>query len=124
LGRERCQSLQRPVLDVWVEFEGGDPSYPVWSGCFWARNELPDSAEPDVKVWQTDALTVTLNDKSSSLTLKNSGSSVVLSDDITLDSSEATLTVGIDGIVSEQGAGKLEVTTAAVVINDGAFEVV
>ena len=21
--------------NVWVEFEGGDPDYPIWSGCFW-----------------------------------------------------------------------------------------
>ena len=21
---------------VWVEFEGGDLDYPIWSGCFWA----------------------------------------------------------------------------------------
>lgn len=20
---------------VWIEFEGGDPDYPIWSGCFW-----------------------------------------------------------------------------------------
>src|SRR3954468_5999011 len=26
---------------VWVEFEGGDPSFPIWSGCFWADDELP-----------------------------------------------------------------------------------
>ncbi len=20
---------------VWIEFEGGDPEYPIWTGCFW-----------------------------------------------------------------------------------------
>src|SRR6476469_9480802 len=30
--------------NVWVEFEGGDPDYPIWSGCFWANNELPQEA--------------------------------------------------------------------------------
>lgn len=24
---------------VWIEFEGGDPNYPIWSGCFWERVE-------------------------------------------------------------------------------------
>ena len=23
--------------NVWVEFEGGDPNYPVWIGCFWGK---------------------------------------------------------------------------------------
>jgi hypothetical protein len=28
---------------VWVEFEHGDPDYPIWTGCFWgAGAELPD----------------------------------------------------------------------------------
>jgi Type VI secretion system/phage-baseplate injector OB domain len=21
--------------NVWIEFEAGDPNYPIWSGCFW-----------------------------------------------------------------------------------------
>jgi uncharacterized protein involved in type VI secretion and phage assembly len=24
---------------VWIEFEAGDPGYPIWSGCFWERGE-------------------------------------------------------------------------------------
>lgn len=28
---------------VWIEFEQGDPDYPIWSGCFWgATVELPE----------------------------------------------------------------------------------
>jgi len=27
--------------NVWVEFEGGDPDYPIWSGCFWSDGEVP-----------------------------------------------------------------------------------
>lgn len=27
---------------VWIEFEGGDPDYPIWTGCFWGlRAEVP-----------------------------------------------------------------------------------
>ena len=32
---------------VWIEFEGGDVSYPIWSGCFWRAGELPADAAPD-----------------------------------------------------------------------------
>src|SRR6185295_16483516 len=28
---------------VWVEFEHGDPHYPIWAGCFWATGEVPAS---------------------------------------------------------------------------------
>jgi uncharacterized protein involved in type VI secretion and phage assembly len=33
--------------NVWVEFEQGDPDYPIWSGCFWGMNELPEAAKVD-----------------------------------------------------------------------------
>ena len=26
---------------VWIEFEAGDPSRPIWSGCWWADGQLP-----------------------------------------------------------------------------------
>jgi uncharacterized protein involved in type VI secretion and phage assembly len=30
---------------VWIEFEGGDPDYPIWSGCFWGlAAEVPTDA--------------------------------------------------------------------------------
>jgi uncharacterized protein involved in type VI secretion and phage assembly len=33
--------LLLPPVDalVWIEFEAGDPNYPIWSGCFWERVE-------------------------------------------------------------------------------------
>src|SRR6266496_2141635 len=27
--------------NVWFEFEGGDPNFPIWSGCFWGTGEVP-----------------------------------------------------------------------------------
>lgn len=30
--------------NVWVEFQGGDPELPIWSGCFWGPGELPLAA--------------------------------------------------------------------------------
>ncbi len=26
---------------VWIEFEQGDPDYPIWVGCFWGSASLP-----------------------------------------------------------------------------------
>jgi len=49
--------------NVWVEFEGGDPDYPIWSGCFWNEKELPQNAkveEPDkVQVFRVQGITLT-----------------------------------------------------------------
>jgi len=48
---------------VWIEFEHGDPEYPIWSGCFWAQGEVPASpAVAEMKVLKTDLVTLTIND--------------------------------------------------------------
>ena len=28
---------------IWVEFEAGDPDYPIWTGCFWGTAEWPST---------------------------------------------------------------------------------
>jgi uncharacterized protein involved in type VI secretion and phage assembly len=49
--------------NVWVEFEGGDPDYPIWSGCFWGLGEAPAMpAIEQMKVLKTDVGTITVND--------------------------------------------------------------
>jgi hypothetical protein len=50
--------------NVWIEFEGGDPMRPIWSGCFWGEGELPvEFAEtPLMHLWKTEFITVQLDD--------------------------------------------------------------
>ncbi|MFJ4471403.1 phage baseplate assembly protein V [Streptomyces sp. NPDC089424] len=39
-----------PGTGVWVEFEQGDPSFPVWTGCWWgAAEELPPDARRELR---------------------------------------------------------------------------
>jgi len=49
---------------IWVEFEGGDPDYPIWVGCFWDQaSDVPASPQiAEMKVLKTDAATVTIAD--------------------------------------------------------------
>ncbi len=51
--------------NIWVEFEGGNPDYPIWSGCFWGKDELPQNAKvlnsDQVQVFKTDGITITLS---------------------------------------------------------------
>ena len=49
--------------NVWIEFERGDPSYPVWTGCFWLEGEKPLLAElPTQQVFVTGSLQAMIND--------------------------------------------------------------
>lgn len=35
-----------PNAGVWIEFEKGDPDYPIWTGCWWgSRLEVPLTAQ-------------------------------------------------------------------------------
>jgi uncharacterized protein involved in type VI secretion and phage assembly len=96
---------------VWVEFEGGDPSYPIWTGCFWADNEVPDTGGPDIKIWQTDSLKIRMDDSADELLVQNGGGSKsTYGDDVTTESGSASLVVGDSG-------------GSSVNINDGALEV-
>lgn len=48
---------------VWVKFENGDPSYPVWVGCFWAEGSKPVLAElPTQQVFSTGSFNAMVND--------------------------------------------------------------
>jgi uncharacterized protein involved in type VI secretion and phage assembly len=118
-------SLPEPDTSVWVEFEMGDPSFPVWVGCFWADGELPaDATGAPVKLWKTEKLTLRLDDDADEmLLLDTANSSVTLAADVKTESGGATHTVGSAGVVSEKGVKKVEVTSTAVVVNGGALEV-
>ena len=68
---------------VWIAFEGGDVSYPIWVGCYWRSGELPSDVAPDVKVIVTTApLELKLDDGGESITITDSNGNTV-----TLDSS-------------------------------------
>jgi uncharacterized protein involved in type VI secretion and phage assembly len=63
---------------VWVEFEAGDPSYPVWTGCFWGDDQRPTDnagtdASPTLKVIRSkEGLMVTMNDADQVITVSDS----------------------------------------------------
>jgi len=96
---------------VWIEFEGGDVSYPIWSGCYWRSDELFDDASPAVKAIRTkNGQEILLDDDGDSITLSDSNGNTV-----TLDGS---------GIALERGGKKVVVSDAGVSVNDGALEVV
>lgn len=104
--------------NVWVEFEGGDPDYPIWSGCFWGTGEVPaQPALPFVKVIQTDSLMLKLDD-----TPGAGGFTLEVKPPVAPGPITVSCTVG--GVEISVGAAKIELTPASVSINNGALEVI
>jgi uncharacterized protein involved in type VI secretion and phage assembly len=117
-------SLPEPKTGVWVEFEAGDPSFPIWTGCFWADNELPDKSDASIKIWKTKSLTLRIDDKADEILVEaSSGSKLRISKEVKSESGGSKHTVGSGGVVSEAGKGKVEVTKLSVKVNNGAWEV-
>jgi uncharacterized protein involved in type VI secretion and phage assembly len=62
---------------VWVEFEAGNPSSPIWVGCFWADGQAPknergaEAASPLKIIRSQKGLLVTLDDKQQVITLSD-----------------------------------------------------
>jgi hypothetical protein len=104
--------------NVWVEFEGGDIDYPIWSGCFWGVGETPATpAIPQMKIIKMDTISLTLSELPGvgGVTLEVSPPSVALPLKMTFDAQGIKLDAGPLGVV--------ELTPAGVKINSGALEV-
>jgi hypothetical protein len=63
---------------VWIEFEAGDPSRPIWSGAWWGTGEVPmdeksTPSQPTRKILRSDfGLIVSLDDNAQTITLSDS----------------------------------------------------
>jgi len=69
---------------VWIEFEAGDVSRPIWSGCWWGDNQLPkDESGSDTKpsrkiIRTTDGLLLAFNDGGKTISLSDSSGDNIL----------------------------------------------
>jgi uncharacterized protein involved in type VI secretion and phage assembly len=110
-----------PGSGVWVEFEQGDPDYPIWVGCFWgSAAEVPAlalAAPPAVQqvVLQTTQMnTLVISDvpgPTGGIILKSTSGALIAINDI--------------GITIDNGQGATIVMTGpSITVNEGALMVV
>jgi uncharacterized protein involved in type VI secretion and phage assembly len=75
-----------PALEagVWIEFEAGDVSRPIWTGCWWGTDQLPkdetgSATTPDRKIIRTEqGLLLSLDDGGKTITLSDSNGNNLL----------------------------------------------
>jgi uncharacterized protein involved in type VI secretion and phage assembly len=95
---------------VWIEFEGGDPSYPIWVGCNWREGEMPSDAAPSTRLFVTKS--------GHKLLFDDDGESITMTDpnqnQVTFDSS---------GIALQRNGTSAVVSDSEVNLNDGGLEV-
>jgi Type VI secretion system/phage-baseplate injector OB domain len=74
---------------VWIEFEAGDPSRPVWTGTWWGTGDVPSdeqgaTAQTTTKILRSEfGLIVSLDDSKKSITLSDSSGTNLISIKVT-----------------------------------------
>ena len=77
-------TVPEPGTGVWIEFEAGDPSRPIWSGCWWGDGQLPadnsgESGAPSLRIIRSEqGLMLTFDDSSQVITVSDKGGSNLL----------------------------------------------
>jgi hypothetical protein len=96
---------------VWIEFEGGDLSFPIWTGCYWNNGDIPDGASADVKSIVTTAGSLQFDNQNASVTAQVRSDQKVVLDD-----------TGVT--ISASSGNQVAVGTSSVSINDDVLEIV
>jgi uncharacterized protein involved in type VI secretion and phage assembly len=96
---------------VWVEFEGGDPSHPIWNGGWWPTGKAPNLKPAQKLIETASGQHLLLDDTSGSLQIEIK------------DGNGNTITLASSGITLARGSVKIEITDSSVSINDGALTV-
>lgn len=102
---------------VWIEFEQGDPDYPIWSGCFWLNaSDVPpgvaDAKGEQLVLRTAKGLQILLDDsENGGITLQTSNGQkiVIKANEIVIDNGK-NAAIKLSGNMTSVNDGALEVT--------------
>jgi len=109
---------------IWIEFEGGNPDFPIWVGCFWNEGEMPlEPVDPLIKRFKTECGYLEISDVpgEGGITLETYDPAVLIplsitmkENVITLTSEPATVTISEEEIVISFPPGRVSLSEAMV----------
>ncbi|HUU75653.1 MAG TPA: phage baseplate assembly protein V [Methanoregulaceae archaeon] len=91
---------------IWIEFEAGDISRPIWSGCWWADNEKEDGGET-MTLMTSGGHKIVLDDEKNEIRIIHAGGA-----EIALTTTDITL---------KASSGQVVISAAGVNVNNGTF---
>jgi uncharacterized protein involved in type VI secretion and phage assembly len=127
---------------VWIEFEAGDISRPIWSGGWWADGELPDPGGIQTRALITTAgHKLILDDDGSEVQLLHSGGAkmnmtdgeigitigqseikLTSAGEITLKAGQSEIKMSKTEISLKSGIGQIKISASGVDVNNGAIK--
>jgi hypothetical protein len=111
--------------NVWIEFEGGDPNYPIWTGGFWGEGEVPAKpAVPTTFMLKSELMTLSLDDLQAEMKLEVTTPAGMRSirlnpEGITLSSDEVTVSISENAIEARNAASGASVAPQGVTLKSG-----
>jgi uncharacterized protein involved in type VI secretion and phage assembly len=110
--------LPEPGTNVWVEFEGGNLGTPIWTGCFWASNQIPAADHKrGIKFIKTKKATIRIDDDEGTIEISNSSGATILLDLNTIKSKAPA------SITTQVKARKTSLSVTEFSVNNGALSV-
>lgn len=93
---------------IWIEFEAGDKSRPIWSGCWWADDEKSEGNET-MTLLTSGGHKIVMDDENKEIKIIHSGGA-----EIAMTDSDITLKIS---------SAKIVLSASGIDINDGTFKV-
>ncbi|MFC2077586.1 phage baseplate assembly protein V [Candidatus Bipolaricaulota bacterium] len=119
-------AIPEPEAGVWIEFEAGDVSRPVWSGCWWGEGQLPKSnagadATPKLRTFRSEeGLMFSLDDEAKTIHVSDANGRNVL--EIKAQGGKVTLKAAMKAIVEAPQIELVENGTHPVVFGDNLLQ--
>lgn len=132
---------------VWVEFEGGDVEYPIWTGCFWQQGETPPGCgdasvialcteeasvrlsrgknaalQIELKGGASGPVTLTLDGKAIKLALENTKVTLTARD-LVIEQPPAKIAMSNGSVELKHSSASIKLEGARVSVNGNALEV-
>jgi hypothetical protein len=103
--------------NLWIEFEAGDPERPIWTGCFWDKGGVPDSATlPTIRTIRAGGAELVLDSTPGigGVSLKVGPPTVAVPCELKLSTNAIEIKIG---------AASIKLDPVRILLNDGALEV-
>lgn len=95
---------------VWIEFEAGDISHPIWTGCFWNAGQRPAPESVKARLLATAmGHQVLIDEDANEMKLVHPGGAEVI--------------LNGDGILLKMGLCELKISTSEINLNQGMVKV-
>lgn len=111
---------------VWIEFEAGDVSHPIWTGCWWGDNQLPkdetgSATTPDRKIIRTEqGLLLSLDDGGKTIALSDANGNNLLK--FQIDQGEIKMQAGSKVVVEAPQIELVQNATHPLVFGDNLLQ--